>query len=211
MATTFGRSLLLFALLITCLDIRAEEAVSKHALFINLFIHDDVPQSRINKLRQDYFIWLIKDLESITGRRVQLKFIRDVPTLTNFPYKAQSMEQGLLLWVNRLGNYLDVHNLPLNRTSKYLLLTRDKLDDSGLGVALDQGHTGIASLEAYTAPAHELGHMFGATHDASQVLYRKGWWCETNLAPKRNRTLANCYVFSDANRQLISNYLRRYP
>lgn len=211
MATTFARSLLLIALLTACPGIRAEETGSRHALFIHLFIHDDVPQSRINTLRQDYFLWLIKDLENITGRRVQLIFVRDVPTLTNFPYKAQDMEQGLLLWTNRLGRYLELHNLPLNRTSKYLLLTADKLDESGLGVALEQGHTGIASLQAYTAPAHELGHMFGATHQASKVLYRKGWWCETNLAPKRNRMLSNCYIYSDTNRQLISDYLRRYP
>lgn len=64
----------------------------------------------------------------------------------------------------------------------------------------------IASIQSYNAPAHELGHLIGATHEAAQVMYTP-WPCETNMDSERTIGFSLCYVFSDENKNLIANYL----
>jgi len=184
---------------------------SKRPLFIYLVIHDDLPQAKIDSLVENHFVWLIKDLESFTERRVNLEWIRNVPALTDYAYKGNNVNELSRLWRDRVDAYISTHNLPRNQTSKYLLLTNERISASVLGFAIDKGYAGVASLETYPAPAHELGHMLGGHHDSAEVLYQNGWWCETNLMPTRVNLRANCYVFSDENKQRIAAHLSEYP
>ncbi|MCD5995386.1 hypothetical protein KDX38_17580 [Pseudomonas sp. CDFA 602] len=184
---------------------------SKRPLFFYLVIHDDLPQAKIDSLVENHFAWLIKDLESFTGRRINLEFIRNAPALTDFSYKGDDTDQLSALWKKQVDQYMNTHNLPRNHTTKYLLLTNNSINSKVMGFAIDKGYAGIASLETYPAPAHELGHMLGGHHDSAEVLYQNGWWCETNLMPTRVNLRANCYVFSDENKQRIAAHLSEYP
>jgi hypothetical protein len=186
-----------------------EQPPSRHALFIYLFIHDEIEQGKVDAIKHEYFAWLVKDLESFTGRRIQIQVIRKEPQLTDIAYKSNTPETTLLRWTQQLGKYRDAHNLRTGGTNKYMLLTANKLSASVLGISHAPGHAAIASLESFTAPAHELGHLLGAKHEAAQVNYN-GWWCQTNMAD-RNRMLGNCYVYSGENKRLISRFLERYP
>lgn len=69
---------------------------------------------------------------------------------------------------------------------KQLLLTRNSYDHSGLnynaGLAYQKQNTAIASAGAYGAPAHEIGHLLGATHEDAELKFN-GWVCETYTHP----------------------------
>ncbi|QHF01094.1 hypothetical protein N015_01190 [Pseudomonas asturiensis] len=213
MLKLFTRSLLLITALALLLNqaALAENTPSKRPLFLFMFLHDDVKETDINRLAQDYITWFVKDLESFTGRRVQLEFIRNVPTLTDFAYKGDDLTRTSLAFRNAVDRYTDAKNLPHNPTTKYMLLTQDMLNSETGGYALVKGYSAIASLQNYSTIAHELGHMLGGTHEAGQVLYRGGWWCETNMVAVRNTLRANCYTYSDENKQQIAANLSEHP
>lgn len=191
----------------------ANVPTTKFPLFLNVFIHDDIPHAARANLRRDYFAWLLKDLESITGRRIYLELIENYPPLTNFKYKGDNHDASVKAWAEHATGYANSKNLPWSPRTKYLLLTNSKLNSATVGAALPRQHAGIASLETYIAPAHELGHMFGATHENAETLLTKGWPCGTNMSAKSNpsRLKANCYLFSDANREAIRAYLSQTP
>ncbi|KPX44586.1 hypothetical protein RA263_22175 [Pseudomonas syringae pv. tagetis] len=209
MFKTIARSLLLIATFTLCQAALADQ--SKRPLFFFLFIHDDVKETSDARLAQDYFAWLIKDLESFTGRRVHLQFARNVPEVTDFQYKNENTDQTYDAWRSEINKYLTEQNLPINGTSKYLLVTQSRMNSTTVGFANIGGNTGIASLETFTAPAHELGHMLGGTHELAEVIYKGGWWCETNLVATRQSVRANCYFYSDKNKQKIVANLSEYP
>ncbi|MDU8456397.1 MULTISPECIES: hypothetical protein [Pseudomonas syringae group] len=210
MFKTIAKSLLLIAAFALSQAALAE-GDSQRPLFLFLFIHDDVKETSNERLTEDYFTWLIKDLESFTGRRVHLQFVRNVTDVTDVEYKNDNLDQTYAIWKGRLNQYLSEQNLPKNGTTKYLLLTQSKLNSGTLGFATLNGHTGIASLATFTAPAHELGHMLGGTHELAEVIYKGGWWCETNLVATRQSIRANCYVYSDKNKQKIAANLSEFP
>ncbi|MDU8502608.1 hypothetical protein RYB01_25955 [Pseudomonas syringae] len=207
MFKTIASSLLLIATFTLCQAALADDT-SKRPLFFFLLIHDDVKETSDERLTQDYFAWLIKDLESFTDRRVHLQFVRNVPDVTDFQYKNENTDQTYGAWRSEINQYLKEQNLPINGTSKYLLVTQSKMNSTTAGF---NGNTGIASLETFTAPAHELGHMLGGTHELAEVIYKGGWWCETNLVATRQFVRANCYVYSDKNKQKIAANLSEFP
>ena len=92
---------------------------------------------------------------------------------------------------------------------KHLLLTRNSYDHSGLnynaGLAYFKQKTAIASVAAYGAAAHEIGHLLGATHEDAELKFN-GWVCETYTHP-RVPARSNCYRYSDRNRANITDYL----
>ncbi|MCF9017650.1 hypothetical protein V2I68_04170 [Pseudomonas viridiflava] len=204
-------SLLLIAALLMGQSALADGPAAKRPLFLFLFLHDDVREHDLERLAKDYITWFVKDLESFTHRRVQLEFIRHVPTVTDFAYKGDDLDRISLDFRNRVDQYINARNLPNNPTTKYMLLTQDMINREVGGVALIKGYTAIASLATYNATAHELGHMLDGTHEAAEVLYRGGWWCETNMLAVRNQVRANCYIYSNENKRRIEAHLSQYP
>lgn len=198
------------ALLISATAVAADIKAQKEPLFIQVFIHDDVSHA-VEDINKDYFSWLIKDTESFTGRKVYLKFTQDEPSLTDFPYQGDDLDSILWEWKTVVNGYIEQHHLPRSALRKYLLLTNGKINPGTLGIADSHKKvTAIASLSSYLAPAHELGHLLGGTHEASEILYRP-WPCETNLDPNRTVGLAVCYLYSDGNKRLIADYLNEFP
>ncbi|KPC31448.1 Uncharacterized protein ABJ99_2818 [Pseudomonas syringae pv. cilantro] len=211
MLKKYTNYLLLFCTLALSHGAWADQTGSKRPLTLNLVLHDDLAHHNTHELRQDYFAWLIKDLESFTDRYVRLTFIRDIPGLTDFAYQNDDVDETFYAWKNRMDRYVIDSGMERDATTKYLLLTQNKINSNTLGASEDKSYTGIASLETYAIPAHELGHMLGGTHEAAEILYKGGWWCQTNIIESHEKIRSNCYVYSDANKQIIAEHLNRHP
>lgn len=189
----------------------ADEKFTKTPLHFYVFLHDDIPQAERENISKDYFSWLRKDLESFTHRRVYVNFIEHVAPITQYPYQGENLAEILDGWQREVNDYIDKNNLPMNSRTKYLLLTNEKINGMTLGVARDKSYAGIASLGSYPAAAHEIGHLLGGTHEHSEVLFKGSWWCETNIFPTRINVRANCYHYSDKNKEAIAAYLSESP
>ncbi|HEX8594135.1 MAG TPA: hypothetical protein VF682_12775 [Pseudomonas sp.] len=207
------KPVMLFLLLFASLwnTVYAGQAAEKQPIFLTVFVHDDIPQAERASIRRDYFAWLLKDMESFTERRVFLEFIENKGELTTFKYQGDDIDTIHSNWGNLVHRYTEDNNLRWGITHKYLLLTRHKINSYTLGITKPFHYAAIASMETYQAAAHEIGHMLGGTHEASEVLYKDGWWCETNITPTRYNLRANCYVYSAQNRKIMRNYLDRAP
>lgn len=188
----------------------ATDTFTKMPLHFYVFLHDDIPQSKRESISKDYFSWLREDLESFTQRRVYVNFIENAGPMTQYAYQGENLTEVLSGWTFAVDDYTKQNNLPENRRTKYLLLTHEKINGSTLGVAAAKQYTAIASLESYSAAAHEIGHMLGGNHESAEVIYN-GWWCETNLYPARSSLRAPCYRYSDKNKQAITAYLSESP
>lgn len=204
----FTLSTLLFIIIS---PVSADEKFTKMPLNFYVFLHDDIPQTEREHISRDYFSWLRKDLESLTHRRVYVNFVQNVAPITQYPYQGENLTNILAGWSHAANDYADKNNLPINRRTKYLLLTNEKINSQTLGIAGQPHYAGIASLGSYPAAAHEIGHMLGGTHENSEVLYKDGWWCETNIFPTRVGLRANCYHYSDKNKEAITAYLSESP
>lgn len=189
---------------------------TKQAIRVYVFVHDDLTDHTSEQLFNDYFKWLEKELEMISGRRVTIIVRHDLESkkLTAFHYKNQSEGTSLDQWAKLLEAelYKNWRILASRSThDKYLLLTRDNINDTTGGIAFSTLHTGIASIVHYQIAAHEIGHLLGATHEDSEVLYN-GWWSETIMLTDENSGLrAKAYRFSDKNRESIRHYLNKLP
>ncbi|MVW87541.1 reprolysin-like metallopeptidase [Pseudomonas sp. PB101] len=195
----------------------------KKPISIIIVLHQDLQGYEKNVLYTDYFSWLKTELESISERDVRF-FMYDhheVPDLSGYNYKNEDGSAALRGWVTLIGDWYkrvlksDEHEVNL---TKILLLTRDNIHTKagGLlggigGFGLIKGHCAIAAITTYQIPAHEIGHMFGATHEDSEVVY-DGWWHDTiMLTDEFSSTRGNAYRYSDKNRDNIRKYLSAFP
>lgn len=174
---------------------------------LTLFIHDDVSQEQFESLRRDYLGWALAEIESISGRTTQINFIRNRPPYTNFIYKHIHHANTLKHWSDLVFDYRASYNRTRSPRHKFMLITNNRLNDATLGLTELKGEAGIASLETYTAAAHELGHMLNGTHENAEILF-DGWFCETNIYPTRVHARSNCKRYSDKNREVIAAYMR---
>lgn len=194
------------------IQIRSLKALplEKMPIFIHAFIHDDIaePQSEIYK---KHFLPMVKEIEGVTGRRVSVQFIRHQPTYTDFAYENSDEQATYQSWNKLAIQYRDKQNLPYQRTTKFLLLTNKSLNSRVGGIAGIGQQTGIASLKSTIIVGHEVGHMLDASHENSEVLFRGAWWCESYMVPSPNLLTTNCDIYTNANRERISAFLRDAP
>ena len=179
-------------------------------LTLRVFIHNDLADYNKDDLYETYFAQLAQELESIAGEKISILLISPPNAgLHDHPYKDPYASGTLRTWRAKVDNYR--RTLPdaggSTRHNKYLLLTRDPLFSTILGIANQAGYTAIASIARTYAPAHEVGHMFNATHEDSDVVYN-GWWNDTNMrSDVLSQLRGNAGRFSDKNRENISQYL----
>ena len=194
----------------------------KKPISLIIILHNDLQHHQKNSLYSDYFAWLKTELEYISGRTVQIDMHRqsDIPEMSVYDYKNEDAAAALLGWKDLIKNWYarvlasDRHEVNL---TKILLLTRENIHEKlgGLlggigGYAYFKGHCAIASITSYRVPAHEIGHMLGATHEDSEVVY-DGWWHDTiMLADEFSHVRGNVYRFSDKNRENIRKYLNQF-
>lgn len=183
-------------------------AAAARSLVVTVYLHDELADLGEHTIRADYFDHWLKEMRSFTHHPIELIFRRRVPDITDIDYQGLSSKDILGRFTQEIGYLRDIP--PFSHMRKHLLLTRGVYDRSGLnynaGLASYKGTTAIASLDAYSAPAHELGHLLSATHEDAELKFN-GWVCETYTHP-RVPLRSNCYRYSDANRANIADYLR---
>jgi hypothetical protein len=180
-------------------------------LLLLVFIHEDLIEYPYRDLR-DHFDWLVSEIEEISGRQMRLTFVpsSDSPEISSYNYKNENSGASLKGWLDQINYYLSHSPIPDFdiKLHKFLLLTREPINSSVLGVAQGGGYGAIASIKRNRTPAHEVGHMFNATHEDGEVLYN-GWWSETAMRPfdEFSELRSDADRFSDNNRENIRNYL----
>ena len=179
----------------------------KEPIALQVFIHEDLSDYTKEDLYKRHFSWLAADIESITGRKMLIRLIEpsEARDLSSHPYQNLNERASLSAWKTKIDKYRNT-NLDL-RLIKFLLLTRNSINSRTRGIAELPGYVGIASTEKVSTAAHEVGHMFGATHEDAEILYN-GWWSETVMSSDEFSPLrSNADRFSDKNRENIRKYL----
>jgi len=184
--------------------------MANQSLILNVFIHEDLSSYSRYKLYETHFSWFSEEIQNLSGRKISVNMFTpsEAKTLSDFDYKNISAAVSLEAWTERLKKRFGPLLLDESHTrfNKYLLLTRNDITSSVLGIAQSKGYAGIASTTSDMTPAHEAGHMFGATHEDSEILYN-GWWSETIMTAESSTLRGNANRFSDKNRENIRNYL----
>jgi len=184
--------------------------MAKQPLVLNVFIHEDLSSHSRLGLYTTHFSWFSDEIQNLSGRKISINMFSpsEAQSLSDLDYKNISAAVSLDAWRERLKKHFGplLLNDSHTRFNKCLLLTRNDINPSVLGFAQFKGYAGIASITSDMTPAHEAGHMFGATHEDSEILYN-GWWSETIMSAESSPLRGNANRFSDKNRENIRNYL----
>lgn len=187
---------------LVALSLVASQAFARpQPLQITVFVHQDVSEST-DSLYKNYLEHWERAMTHISGREVIFDYVTEENAITTMNYRHDD-ERVPLTELTRLFRAYQRDNPKEGQYPliKGLLLTADTLNRSSGGAATERGPVGISSLASYNFPAHELGHMFGATHDNA-----KGGWsslCDSYMMPQRNAFKAHCYAFSEANEDVV--------
>ncbi|KAG9605760.1 hypothetical protein KCV01_g5947, partial [Aureobasidium melanogenum] len=190
------------------------EGVVDRKVELNIFIHDDTKQYMTPRhIHAGYVAWWLTEMDryALPFVTIDLVYHTAVHRMTNIPYMHS---KALDDWTNMVNywaedEYIDAEETHLN---KFLLITLIDPVPGVTGIAWQGGNTAIAAINGrYRIVAHELGHLFGATHDKAEVRYREGWWCESNMYSTALMFRSNCYSYSDANRRRMRAYVVEGP
>ncbi|WP_434602401.1 hypothetical protein J3P91_00320 [Pseudomonas sp. Z4-7] len=174
--------------------------------------HDDLKDYSTSQLYSDYFSWFKPELEKVAHRKVRITMfpVGTYPSLSGFNYKHAEQEKTIREWWRLIEelHITTVQNGGLEPSlAKILLLTRDNLNSKVAGIATVRSYAAIASITNYRTPAHEIGHMLGATHDDGAIEY-DGWWRNSIMfGDDFSDFRGNTYRFTEKNRANIRSYV----
>lgn len=190
------------------LSLQLPAASAARSLTVTVYVHDDLADMSDEQLNKDFFQHWLDEMRSFSQQSIEVIFQRKVEHITDIAYAGMPSAKLLEVFTRQLH---EQRRHPfLSFMDKQLLLTGNSYDHSGLnynaGLAYLKKNTAIASVAAYGAPAHEIGHLLGATHEDAELKFN-GWVCETYTHP-RVPARSNCYRYSDKNRANIADYLK---
>jgi hypothetical protein len=193
--------------MLVALSLAASQAFAGlQPLQVRIFVHQDVTES-VDSIEYNYLSHWAKAIKDISGREVKFEYITEANAITTMDYRTENLQALMEELKTHYLQYDFTHRLEGDEfLQKGLLLTRHALNDSIGGVAYDFAKVGVASLVSYSFPAHELGHIFGATHENARA-----GWCDTYMVPRRNSFKAQCYGYSEANERVIGERLDNRP
>ena len=181
-------------------------------IVLTLFLHDQLTSNQIANLDQGHLAWFTKDLELITGRKVEVVTVRDKPGYTDFVYRLGDSNKALYEWDQRVIDFTVYNALPRSKRHKYVLVTPENLTFLVHGIAVLGGRSAIASVSAYRTIAHEVGHTLGASHSEGQFHATAAPVpCITNMFAEDVFFLKNCWRYSEESAQVIRDYLKDTP
>lgn len=196
------------ALFVLLLTLQVPDAQAARSLIINVYPHDELGDVSDQQLEKEFFQHWLDEMRSFTPHPIEVVFHRNVQSVTDIDYSDLASQQLLDQFTEAVRFQTSLTPFPY--LQKHLLMTRNSYDKRGLnynaGLAYFKQNTAIASVSHYSAPAHEIGHMLGATHEDAELSFN-GWVCETYTHP-RMPARSNCYRYSDQNRANILEYLK---
>lgn len=184
----------------------------KRPIVLTLFLHEQLNAEQIADLQPSYVSWLVTDLEFITGREVQIITVENAPGFTDFNYRLDDADKSLYEWNERIIDYVMNNGLPRGKTHKYVLITPEDVSSDFKGIAGLGKRSAIASMSSYRTLAHEVGHLFGATHADGE--FRAAAFpvaCNTNMVEVELFFVKNCYHYSKKSAEVIWRYLKDTP
>jgi len=210
-------------------------STGKRPINLHIVIHEDLKGVDRNQLFNEHFSWLKTELEEISGRDIHFSFLSP-HEMRHMNYKHEDFGKAGQAWAQEVEDLRDKLGFDPD-INKFLLLTKD---DLAKGVA-GTGVSDYAIAKAHSvAPAHEVGHMFGATHEdaenyfnkegktisslygesvALEVIrkipqFRRIWGYQPSIMNGGDgiqQPQGQAYRFSDKNRENIRNYLKNIP
>ncbi|MFV0932656.1 hypothetical protein [Pseudomonas jessenii] len=187
--------------------------MSKRPIKLNVFLHEDLKGINEDLLHQDYFDWLADTVSRISDRTMDVNLIQpsDALTLSSFNYKSDNIERLMDKFQDALLTHLGNQDRTTYDASidLYLLLTRDDINKTTLGVAQQPGVMGIASITSKLTASHEVGHMLNAAHEDSDENVSTYYGTYKSIMYKTARKSA--FTFSKKNEENIRNYLIQFP
>ncbi|QWT20372.1 hypothetical protein KPL74_21845 [Bacillus sp. NP157] len=170
-----------------------------------VYVHDEIGASD-ERLRKRHFAPWLKEMQRLLPeRRVEVHLRRDIPGITDIAYGKIG---ALFAWRNALEASPPPGETPGLRTpGRYnlLLVKRRWVFPGAAGAAmLHGGPYAFASItQGPSVPAHELGHLLGADHDAA-ARRQDGYLtqCASLMWPEA-RALPTCWGYSDTNASRI--------
>lgn len=184
--------------------------MSLRPIKITIFIHQDLAGYNEDTLYMRHFWWVDEEIPRISGRDMDILFVAPsaAPSISSLDYKTDDLGKLLETLQNEVNAYVET----LERDGaihKYLLLTKDDLNDRILGVAYTPGAVGVASLTDRITATHEIGHMFDAKHeDADENVKTYTGIYNTTMFATADKPTA--FRFSKKNQENIRRYLAQY-
>lgn len=191
-------------------------------LDVHFFLHDNLRERHTaDDIHADYVAWWLKDMtdnvlpsmrivvhyhQSEVEKAVTSHYYTAPHDITNLDMRnANALEliaQRGSAWVRLVEQASETH------MEKFVLLTGPVLPSGAYGLAYQGGSAAIASLDgSYRVVAHEAGHLLGAEHADSAILYWGGWWCESNMYPYAFGLRSKCYAYTKENERRVRNYV----
>jgi len=187
---------------------------TRPSLTLWVFLHDDTAGVSRQHVHAGYLSWWITDLRRLLPHhRLRIYYRERRAGVTDIAYgeKATSMRR----WISAATDFRTRAALtyrPNEDEHKFMLVTRNPVAPSTMGLALPEGDYAMGSLTGpWSVVAHEFGHTLGAVHADAAMWWSYVWPCGTNLYPTNHKVLANCYRYTEANERRIVNYFGSAP
>lgn len=181
----------------------------KQPILLTVFIHEDLKEANQDHLYVNHLDWVVDRISLISGRAMDVNFIAPsaAPPISTFDYKQDDLGDLMASLYSEVLKYAHSEkSFDGRHLYKFLLLTRDAINDTTLGVAYTAGALAIASIVHNVAAAHEIAHMFDARHeDAEENVPTYYGPANTALHPNTDGTIA--FRFSEKNEENIRRYL----
>lgn len=190
------------------------EGVVSRSVKLNIFVHDDIKDYMTPaQIHAGYVAWWLSDAigSALPFVRFDVSYHAFVEGITNIPYMHSRALQD---WTHIARSWAEAEDIDFDDThlNKFMLVTLLDPQPGVTGIAWQEGNAALSAITGrYRIVAHELGHLFGATHDNAKLAFRWAWYCESNMYPAASAFRANCYTYSDENMRRMRAYIVEGP
>jgi hypothetical protein len=182
---------------------------AERPLHVWIFVHDQAGETDAAKFMDWYVDWWLKDMETtvVPGMPITVSLRSRIPGVTDIDYQRGNEEDRLREIRKASAAHVKAAGGQVDKRTKFVLFVNKPMPSwswGQSGVAAESLNVAVASNQGYRFIfAHEVGHLLGATHEASE----QRAFCTTNMGEMLIAKLG-CYVYTKANDRRIRDYLR---